>query len=544
MNDRSLQRRWLSIAATVGIFSLVLGIFALQRGGKPTLPGGADLTAAEKEATRPPVLWGGTVQRNLVNLVEKDMPTTWSTAKGKEKNILWSAQLGSKAYGGPILSGGKVFVGTNNERPRNKEIKGDKGILMCFTESKGEFLWQLVHDKLEAGIVNDWDHEGICSGPVVEGNRIWYVSNRCEVVCATTVGLAAGKNVGPFTDEKYKSKIDGDIVWKLDMIKDLGVFPHNLATCSPLMVGDILFVITSNGVDEGHINIPAPDAPSFLAIDKNSGKVLWKDKSPGSNIIHGQWSNPVYTVVKGKPQVVFPGGDGWLYSFAPKTGELLWKFDCNPKGATYRLGPKGTRNDFVSTPVIHDGKLYIAVGQDPEHKKGVGHLWCIDITKTPKNKDKDLSPWSDPKVEVPKSFDPKDPKNKDSGLVWHYGGNNPPATRDFLFGRSLSTCAVDKGLCYACDLDGIFVCLDAVTGKLNWEFELGEDTWSSPYVVDGKVYIGHEKGEVHIFEHSAKMELVNKVQMKGTIRVTPVANNGVLYVVTENPCMLWAIKTK
>jgi len=329
------------------------------------------------------------------------------------------------------------------------------------------------------------------------------------------------------------------------MMGKLGVFPHNLATCSPLIVGDVLFVITSNGVDEGHRRIPAPDAPSFLAIDKHSGKVLWQDKSPGKNIMHGQWSNPVYTTVDGKPQIIFPGGDGWIYSFVPKTGELIWKFDCNPKGSVYLLGEKGTKNDFVSTPVIHDNKLYIAVGQDPEHKKGVGHLWCIDITKKPATKDMDLSPWSDPKVTVPKSFDPKDPKNKDSGLVWHFGGMNPDEQgRKYLFGRSLSTCAIDKGLCYACDFEGNFVCLDAATGKVHWEYELGNDTWSSPYVVDGKVYIGNEGGEVHIFEHAPKMKLIKKVEMRGLIRVTPVANNGVLYVVTENPCLLWAIKTK
>ena len=469
-------------------------------------------------------MWGGTVQRNLVNLVEKDMPTEWTTDnKGKGKNILWSAQLGSKAYGGPIVAGGKIFIGTNNQRPRDKLVRGDKGIMMCFNETDGEFLWQIVHDKLDGGRVNDWPEEGICSGPVVEGNRLWYVSNRCEVICATTAGK---------------------VVWKYDMIKELGVFPHNLATCSPLMVGDMLFVITSNGVDEGHKRIPAPNAPSFLAIDKTAGTLLWKDKSPGTNIMHGQWSNPVYTVVKGKPQVIFPGGDGWLYSFAPKTGELIWKFDCNPKGSVYRLGGRGTRNDFVSTPVVHDNKLYIAVGQDPEHKKGVGHLWCIDIAKTPANKDKDISPYSDPNVEVPKSFDPKDPRNKDSGLVWHFGGDNAPEERDFLFGRSLSTCAVDKGLCYACDFDGVLFCLDAATGKKHWEFDMEADTWSSPYVVDGKVYMGTEDGSMHIFEHSSKMKLVNKVKTKGKIRRAAVANNGVLYVVTENPCMLWAIEAK
>src|SRR5437660_116711 len=83
---------------------------------------------------------------------------------------------------------------------------------------------------------------------------------------ARTDGLRDGKNEG-VQDEKYKDKTDADILWKLDMIGELGVFPHNLAVCSPLVVGDTLFVITSNGVDEEHIKIPRPDAPSFLAVD-------------------------------------------------------------------------------------------------------------------------------------------------------------------------------------------------------------------------------------------------------------------------------------
>ncbi len=546
MTSTPTLRRWLSFACTGVVLAVVLGILAWSRSGE------RNVSADEKKAAASWPVWGGTVQRNLVNLFEKDTPTSWSNAPGKEKNILWSANLGSKAYGGPTIAGGKIFIGTNNNRPRNKAIKGDKGVLMCFRESDGTFLWQLVHDKLEAGRVNDWPEEGICSAPVIEGNRIWYVSNRCEVICATTEGLSAG-NVGPYKDEKYNSKLDGDIVWRLDMIKELGVFPHNLATCSPLIVGDVLFVITSNGVDEGHINIPAPNAPSFLAVNKKSGKVLWSSKLPGRNIMHGQWSNPVYAVAQGQAQIIFPGGDGWIYSFEPKSGELLWKFDCNPKGSKYRLGGNGTRSDFVSTPVVWQNKLYIGVGQDPEHKKGVGHLWCIDITRKPKNKDKDLSPVSPSDDEAPNRFDPKDPRNKDSGLVWHYGGKdpNPRALRKYFFGRTMSTCAVHDGLCFAADFDGTVYCFDALTGKKHWEYQMEDedggatsDTWSSPYLVDGKVYLGNEDGIMHIFEASSKLKLVKKVPMKGKIRATPVAVNGVLYVMTENPCKLWAIKTK
>lgn len=501
-------------------------------------------------------LFGGTVSRNLVNLTEKNVPDFWSVEPGKAQNLRWAVDLGSKAYGGPIVYRGKIYIGTNNDAPRNPEIKEDKGIILCLSEKTGELIWQAVHDKLPAGRVNDWPREGICSSPVVEGNRLYYVSNRCEVICADTEGFTDGKNDG-IADEKYKSPKDADIIWRLDMIKDLNVFPHNLATCSPLIVGDTLFVITSNGVDEGHINVPQPEAPSFLAIDKNTGKVKWSSNLPSKNLVeakkngekveiktlinqgkllmHGQWSNPVYAEPNGKPMIIFPGGDGWIYGFKPDNGDLLWKFDCNPKKSTYELGGKGTRNDFVSTPVVYDNKLYIGVGQDPEHDKGVGHLWCIDITKTPANADKDLSPAND-------NFDPKAPENKNSGLIWHYGGAaDQDYDRNYYFGRTMSTVALHDGLLYTAEYDGFVHCLDAKTGKKIWQHDMEADTWSSTYIVDGKVYIGNENGTMFVFAAQKEKKLIKTIEMKGKIRATPVVTNGSLYMITENPCKLYAI---
>src|SRR5262249_9793492 len=139
MNKTPSFRRWLSLAGTTAIFAAVLGLLAWQR---PSGTLTSEVNAKEKEekdkkdsSARSWPLFGGTVQRNLVNLVDKDLPTDWSTTPDKEKNIKWSVRLGSKAYGGPIIAGGKIFVGTNNQLPRNKEIKGDKGVIMCFRES-------------------------------------------------------------------------------------------------------------------------------------------------------------------------------------------------------------------------------------------------------------------------------------------------------------------------------------------------------------------------------------------------------------------------
>ena len=84
-------------------------------------------------------MWGGTPDRNMVSSM-KGLPTTWDVKT--KKNVKWVAELGSQGYGNPVVAGGVVLVGTNNEAVRDPNVKGDKGILMAFRESDGQFLWQ------------------------------------------------------------------------------------------------------------------------------------------------------------------------------------------------------------------------------------------------------------------------------------------------------------------------------------------------------------------------------------------------------------------
>jgi outer membrane protein assembly factor BamB len=463
-------------------------------------------------------MYGGTPARNMANPLARGIVDDFRVKRGEERNVRWSVPLtgqriGSNAVSVPAVVGSRLFVGTNNRWPRDPNVKGDKGVMLCLCTHNGELLWQIAHDKLAAGAVNDWPQLGIASSPCVDGERVYYVSNRAEVVCADIDGDGSGA---------------GRILWSFDMVGRLGVFPCHLAVCSPLVFGDAVFVVTGNGVVAGALKFPAPHAPAFLALDKRTGKVLWHSNLPGRKVMEGQWGNPSAAVVGGKAQVLFPGGDGWLYSFEPKSGRLLWKFDCNPKKATpYRTGGDEKGFSILSAPVIHEGKAYIAVGQNPDGAAFVGHLWCIDITKKPKNKEKDLSPVND-------NFDPKHPVNKDSGLVWHYGGRVAHVPKDdeseYVFGQTLSTVSIHEGLLYALEFGGRLHCLDAMTGRRLWVYDLADGTWNSAYYADGKVFVGTDGGDLYVFRHGRKLSPPRKISVGPSLKSPPVAVNGVLYL--------------
>lgn len=120
-------------------------------------------------------------------------------------------------------------------------------VTSAYNESDGAFLWQAVTDKLEAGKEQDWPEQGVCSSPAVVGKRLYYVTNRGELVCLDTEGFADGTNDGAFQEEPSKGPLDADVVWKLDMVKELGVVPHNMSNSSPVVWEDLVFVETSNG---------------------------------------------------------------------------------------------------------------------------------------------------------------------------------------------------------------------------------------------------------------------------------------------------------
>lgn len=503
--------------------------------------------------------WGGSSTRNNVSDA-KELAAEWNVGEFDDatgqwqhqtaEHIQWVARLGSESYGSPVIAGGKVFCATNNGAGYLKRYPAsvDLGCLLAFRQTDGQFLWQFSSEKLKAGREIDWPGQGICCSPLVEDDRLWIVTNRGEVICLDTEGFADGQNDGPITDEPPNAPHEADLVWRFNMMRQLGSVQHNMCSCSVTAVGDLLFVCTSNGVDGAHETIPAPDAPSFIALDKHTGKLLWADNSPGKNILHGQWGSPAYGVLGGVPQVLFPGGDGWLYSFLGQASpdgrpQLLWKFDCNPKATVWEGNGQGERNELIATPVIWDGRVYIATGQDPEAGEGPADLWCIDPTRRG-DVSAELVVDRHGQPVPPRRLQAIDPEageqirpNPNSAALWHYRGHdaNGDGTFDFeeTMHRTLGMVAIKDGLLVVGDFAGLVHCLDAKTGRVHWTHDMLAAVWGTPLIADGKIYLGDEDGDVAVFACSPQKKLVAENPMGNSVYGSPVAVSSVLYIATK-----------
>lgn len=469
--------------------------------------------------------WGERFSRNMIS-AETNLPDAFDPATGS--NVLWTADLGTETHATPVIAGGRVYIGTNNGRPRDPRQVGDRGVLMCFDEKTGRFLWQLVVPKITTSVYWDWTGAGICSPATVEGDRVYTVSSRGEVMALDARGLADG-NGGPFTDEgrhmvpagkdaPEAGATDADILWLYDMIKELGIRQHDAAHCSILLDGRFLYVNTGNGVDDTHRHIASPDAPCLIVLDKETGRLVARDgEHIGPTVFHCTWSSPALGVVNGRKLIFYCGPNGIVYAFEPITAvteqvqtlKKVWWFDIDPtapKEKVHRFTANRTESPSTihAMPVFADGRLYVAGGGDIWWGKRLAWLFCLDpagagdVTATAK--------------------------------MWVY-----PLTRHVM-----STPAVLNGLVFVADCGRKIHCVEAATGEPCWTHDIQGEMWSSTLVADGKVYVGTRRGEFLVLAAAREKRVLSSCLLDGPVSGTPVAANGVLYVTTQKK--LYALK--
>jgi len=418
---------------------------------------------------------GRSPDRNAVS-GEMGLPVEFGGPEGK--NIVWSAELGDDTYGTPVIAGGRVFIGTNR-RFRRGPAEINQGVLLCFWQRDGQPLWEAVQEKPRFPMDLCF-RMGVASTPCVVGNRLYYVSGRGELVCSTTEGRPGTRDV--------------ENLWMLDLRKDLGVRLYETPLSSPLVWRSLVFILTGHGADwtVEPPRVDNPRAPSFIAVDRLTGKVVWQDASPGDRLRRSSRGSPALGVVDGVPQVAFPGGDGWLYAFEPATGKLLWKFNCKAH--------EKRESDLVPlTPVYVGHRVLVAIGGDLIPSSEAGCLRAIDARG---------------RGDVTRTHE-----------VWRMAGAETGE-----FGSTLSSVAVQDGLVYVAEQWGFLDCVELETGERVWRHDLLATLGGSPVVADGKVYLQTDDGEVLVYQAGRTLKLLARNVLSRAGTGTIAVANGRLYV--------------
>jgi outer membrane protein assembly factor BamB len=449
------------------------------------------------------------------------------------RGVRWSAALGSATFSSPVISSGLVWIGTNSFDKAGSYDDQLHGILRCFRVSDGKLVYEYKSRAFGDRMIRDTTWGGIGSSPLVEGDRLWLATNRGEVFCL---------DIGPL----IRGEGQPQELWRVDMVGQFGVF-HRMTLMGPPRPCSIgpswngrIFVTTSNGGGRFLADVPKPEAPNLLCLDKETGKVLWQDHSPGENILTTQFASPTLAAIAGKMQVIVPQSDGWVRGFDPETGAKLWEFDMNFKTSRYEMGGRSRRNDLLANAVVYEERVYVASGQEAEHGEGPGRLVCIDPTKRGDistelavNADGKPLPRRRTQAVVPENGE-RAIANPNSGLVWEFVQNGKQ--HEDQMHRTMSTVVISNGLVYVPDFGGFFHCFDAKTGQKYWTHDLLASVWGSPMIVGDKVYVGDEDGMLKVFQCGSNArcaEPVAEITHEDAIYSTPAFADGVLYVASR-----------
>ncbi|MBM3869994.1 MAG: serine/threonine protein kinase [Verrucomicrobia bacterium] len=376
---------------------------------------------------------------------EKQVPVKWS---GTE-NVLWKTPL-AIGHASPIVWGDRLFI---VEAVANTEGRN----LLCLDKQSGKLLWSqtVVKSPLEK---KHRENSHASSTPATDGKLV-YVA---------------------FLDVQDMVVAAYDFNGKQQWLVRPGVFKsvHGFCTSPILYQGKVIV----NGDHDGE---------SYLAaLDKATGKTLWK--VPRANKTRS-YCAPIIRQLSGRTQMIL-SGDRSVASYDPDTGKQHWYF-------------KGPTEQYVASLVYNEKAdlLFMTAGFPQHHLLGLrhtgnGHLG--DIYHLPEITHPQVA-WHHTKASMV-SYVPSPISEGDYFLVVGDQGHANcliAKTGESLWsekiGRSHASLVSANGLVYFLNDDGVaYIVKPGRTFELVAKNELGEPTYASPAISDGRLYL---RGEKHLF---------------------------------------------
>lgn len=380
-----------------------------------------------------------------------DPPISWS----ETNNVAWKVQLPGRGRSCPITLGDRIFLTTAVEQGVvRKKIEGDDMQTaehvslrtVCLERATGKTLWEKTLFDVPHPDPVHWLNSWATPTPVAEQGRVY-----CDFGTHGTVCL---------------DSVDGKLIWQEKFPLDHQVGPGS----SPIVWKNLLFLVR-DGRNEQYV----------AALDKNTGKLLWKTPRPplkaSSGNLKKSFSTPI--VLEGtETQVIVPGAQ-WVVAYEPFTGKEIWRIN---HGSGFSIG---------TSPILAHGLVYFGTGcMKPQ-------LWAIR----------------------PEGHETL----SESNVVWKTLKGVPVMSSPTVVGDEI----------YWVSDDGIATCADARSGQVHWQERMGGPCLASPLFANGRLYFFRQDAKAIVVKADKQFERLSENALEGTLIATPALGDRSIYVRTD-----------
>ena len=189
-------------------------------------------------------------------------------------------------------------------------------------DKSGNQLWQLPY-----GLASRQSFPETRCTPTVEGDNVYVISGRGEVVCVDV------------THQKIRWKVEA-------LTKFQGAYATWEIAESPLLVDDKV------------IYTPGGDLTTMIALNKHTGETTWTTESMHDSTAY---SSPI-VIERGGKKIITAISRNYFFGVNASDGKILWSYDYGD------LEPPTFHPEapFINcnSPIYHDGQIFITSGYD------------------------------------------------------------------------------------------------------------------------------------------------------------------------------------
>ncbi len=365
--------------------------------------------------------------------VEK-APLNWS----ETENIVWKVPVNGLGWSSPVVFDEQVWL-------TSAEEDGTAFYVFCYALNSGELLFEkTLFTCAEPQYIHSTNSYATPT-PCIEDGKVFVHYGTFGTACIDTKTF--------------------EEIWRRE---DLNCEHMQGPASSPILYKDKLIV-----------HLEGTEDPYVVALDKNTGKTVWKSIRPKEiydplePVFRKSFQTPIVINVNGK-ELLISNGSYMCFAHDVNTGEVIW---------TVTYGYDST----VSQPLFWNGLVFVNSG------------WIFEDNKPSFTRQFAIDPSGNGDV-------------TETHVKWMYEDEVP----------QIPSPVIVDGKMYMVHDRGMLTCLDAITGKPVWKEKLKGNFNSSPIYAGGNIYFFNVKGECTIIKPGDSFQKVAENSMGETVKASPV----------------------